>query len=281
MSLLLPFVQKGRKDGPLIVFMAGFPDNETSAWGEVVPRELEKNYNLLFMCMPDFQKGNKEFKPWGHPFKEIVERMDNTIQSVKAAKEKVVIIGHDWGAILSLLYENKYPQNVEKVVLLDVGILKPPEVPIVQLLLILLYQFWFAIAYILASTLNHTLGDIHFKLYYLPFLKFLSPCPNDTLTIPMKDFSVSRCYPYYHYWKGKFTGTGVEPRFPSCPLLFLVRLLLYSSYLYLTRCIQYGTEKRCNFHGKSFIYRIDKTQGCKHAKIQGGRCFSFFAKSKR
>ena len=224
MSELLPFVEAGPKNGPLVVFMAGFPDNCTSGWGDVLPQELEKTHHLLFLCLPDFQKGNKVFKPWGYSFKEIVERMHNTIQSVNKTNEKILLVGHDWGAQLSLLYENRYPQFVGKVVLLDVGLLKPPELPIVDLLLILLYQFWFAIAYIIASSINFTLGDLYFKAYYAPFLKFLSPCPQDTLTIPFKDFNVNRCYPYYHYWKGKFTGTGTEARFPSCPLLYLVCL---------------------------------------------------------
>lgn len=223
MANLLPFVEEGRKDGPLMVFMAGFPDNETSGWGDVVPKELAKQYHLLFLCMPDYQKGNKVYKPWGYSFADILERMHNTIVSVNKNNEKIILVSHDWGAFLGLVFENTYPQLVKKLVLLDVGMLKPEEAPVKDLLIILCYQWWFAIAYLIARVINVSIADGIFKLFFTPVIRnVVSPCPHDSLTIPIEDMNVNLCYPYYQFWKGQFSGSQFNPKFPSCPILFMV-----------------------------------------------------------
>ncbi len=223
MSNLLPYVEKGNKTKPVIVFLAGFPDNETSGWGEV-PQDLEKNFRVILLCMPDYGKGNKVFKPWGYSFDEILQMMHATLQSLKVTDSKFYLVAHDWGAFLGLRYENQHPELIEKLVLLDVGLLNPKNAPVKHILIVLLYQFWFAFAYVLSQTISVTLGNLVFKLFtWKPIAETLGPCPHEKESpIPMSELVVNKCYPYYHFWRCQLTLSLKEPKYPSCPLLFMV-----------------------------------------------------------
>ncbi len=223
---LLPFIEKGNKNKPVIVFLAGFPDNQTSGWGDVLPKRLEKDFRLIFLCMPEYQSGNTTYKPWGYRFDEITDMMHATLESLNVTQKKFYLVVHDWGAFLGLMYENKHPELITKMVMFDVGRLKPQNVPIKTILIILLYQWWFATAYVIAQIINRALGDIIFKIFLSkPISGRVGPCPNETLTIPFRELTVEKCYPYYQFWRAQFTMSFREPRYPSCPLLFLVSLL--------------------------------------------------------
>jgi pimeloyl-ACP methyl ester carboxylesterase len=241
MSQLLPFIELGDKKKPLIVFLAGFPDNQLSGWGDVIIQDLMASNRLIFLCLPGYEKGATKYKPWGFGFETLVEMMHNTLISLAANMEPFNLVGHDWGAFLSILYENKYPQSIRKLVLLDVGLLKPENAPIKHILIILLYQFWFAIAYILSQTISVTLGDALFKLFFLkPVVNTVGPCPGELLTIPTKDFTVHKCYPYYHFWRSQFLMYFKEPVYPSCPLLYMVSIFLTLFIVFLSSIAAYN-----------------------------------------
>ncbi len=50
---LFPVVSYEKNSGkPKLVLIGGFPDNETSSWGKVVPEKLSQDYDLYFLCLP-------------------------------------------------------------------------------------------------------------------------------------------------------------------------------------------------------------------------------------
>ena len=76
-----PYIEKGNKNGPVIVLLGGFPDNQLSTWGNVIPLELEKlGYRLIFMCLPGYDNDKSYQKTWGYDTNEILIMMHETMK---------------------------------------------------------------------------------------------------------------------------------------------------------------------------------------------------------
>jgi pimeloyl-ACP methyl ester carboxylesterase len=210
------YIESGNPKGPLIVMLSGYPDNHESAWGPELLKKLSARYRLLTICLPQCNKGNKNFRSWGFTFPEMIERIYESVRE----KGPFFLVGHDWGALLALQFQNLYPFLVKKVILLDVGMLKPTTIPFKNLCLIILYQWWFAFAYIVSQLLSVALGNLIYFAYFK--LVFLHISPSERVDIPDEEMTVLKCYPYFQYWKAWIMGRIKDPAFPSCPVLFMV-----------------------------------------------------------
>eukprot|EP00601_Ochromonadales_sp_CCMP2298_P004741 CAMPEP_0173168574 /NCGR_PEP_ID=MMETSP1141-20130122/226_1 /TAXON_ID=483371 /ORGANISM="non described non described, Strain CCMP2298" /LENGTH=231 /DNA_ID=CAMNT_0014090309 /DNA_START=133 /DNA_END=829 /DNA_ORIENTATION=+ len=214
----LPYVECGNKRGPPMVFMAGFPDNETSGWGTEVPAKLGKLNRLILMCLPGFERDSKTERKWGYDFEEIINMFHNTMEVVGLSSRPFVLVGHDWGALISLLYCTKHPEMVSKLVLCDVGMVKIQNLPLKALFVIVSYQLFFALAYVLSMYVPGPLGEWFMQLF--PYLTMIHPT-SEPSHVPLDEQRVSKCYPYYHLWRDNLQGKMKTPRFPTCPLLFM------------------------------------------------------------
>lgn len=241
---LCPYVERGVKNGPTIVFLAGFPDNELSGWGKDVPEEFSKHYRCIFMCLPEYgQKRDKtNDKPWGYEQEEILTMIHATINSLGMSNKKFIMIAHDWGAFFALLYTTRYPDALSKLVLCDVGMVDPFALPVATIPYIIFYQIYFAVAYIIAQVISFQLGNTLFwalKRYF----QFMMPTPNDRFHLPESEITVHKCYPYYYLWRRLLTGTMLKVKFPTCPLLFLVSVsatpLKHCSVVMFVWCVFY------------------------------------------
>ena len=192
--------------------------------------------------MPDYQANCITPKPWGHSPHELLAMLRESIQYyVKDNKQKVNLIVHDWGSYFGQLYENTYPESVERLVLLDVG--HGIDETIGTVSVILFYQFYFAFAFILSQIFGKTAGTIFFGLFFiLKFDKTIGPCPNEgKLQRPRREISANLCYIYYTFWKSMISGNSLKPVLPKCPVLFM-----------------YGQNKRVFFHSKKFIKYLNE-----------------------
>lgn len=219
-----------------MVFMAGFPDNETSGWGSALPEELEKKYRCIFMCLPGYSQVYhiSQDRPWGYDQEEILTMIDATFNFLGLKEHPFHMIAHDWGAFYALLYTTRHPTAVSRLILCDVGMVDPFSLPILTIPYIIFYQLYFTVAYIISQVISMSLGNMIFwwcKAYF----QFMMPTPHDRFHIPESEISVRKCYPYYYLWRRLLTGSMLKVRFPTCPLLFMVRLCLsiafYSIYL--------------------------------------------------
>ena len=259
----------------LLILLAGYPDSELSGWGEVIP-ELAKDYRLFCLCYPGFSSksgtGTADSLPkWGYTWKELLAGLNNTIEDLLQSEQKqhqanyqsFTLVTHDWGAHIGLVYQNQFPKRVDKLVLLDVGMLKTPK-PL-QLLVIILYQLWFATSYLLSQLISQTFGSVFFNLFVgTPLLKWVGPCPHDltlTNTRNPQEIHVNMCYLYYHFWRALIIRKDSlpKPKFPTCPVLFL-----------------YGTRKRCLFHDERFLNKIERTEGCAYKAMETGHWIPLF-----
>lgn len=253
--LTMPYIEKGKLDGPPIVFMAGFPDNQLSGWGTLMPTALGKTHRLIFMCLPDYEDSARTAKPWGHTFEEILTIMHTTLNSLGLTSQPVMFIAHDWGSFFTQLYLTRYPDAASKLVLCDVGRKKVFFTRTEQFKMFF-YQLYFAFAYVISQALGSTAGSIVLRMFVdTGLFKLVGPVPHDP--IPEDIVTVQKCYPYYHFWKTILTGGKLPPlRLPSCPILFL-----------------YGTRKAVFFHDDKFLEKLDATDGCRYKAIDGGHWF--------
>lgn len=287
-----------------LFFVAGFPDDQTSAWGEVLEKikQSEKyiNCKIICLCLPEFEQTNKQRKRWGYEFSEIVQRLDNTINHFVPDKtRKVELVVHDFGAWISLCYAAKHYDRIAKMAIFDVGIgmgkgLQPAYM---TLIIVFLYQLWWAFAYIVSQLLSVSLGQLVFWLYVVLVPKFLQVVPLQSFHRGREDVKVHMCYVYYQFWRDiLFRRSSMpKPSLPKCPVLFLVRnlihinsiqfnsfrfypflLLIFSIFLFLRFSgIQYGKRKNIMFHGRSFLRQIESTPGSKHVGLDGGHWLTY------
>lgn len=229
-SDLCPYVEKGLKSGPPLLFLAGFPDNETSGWGKVVPTDLGKKYRCIFMCLPGYsaRQDPRTNKPWGYEQEDVLRMMGNTLDALGLRTKPFPMIAHDWGAFYALLYTTRHPAEVSNLILCDVGMVDPFSLPLFTIPYIIFYQVYFAIVYIISQTLSVRLATFIFwalKRYF----QFMMPTPHDRFHLPENEITVHKCYPYYYLWRRLLTGSMLKIKFPSCPLLYLVRIFFFEA----------------------------------------------------
>lgn len=212
---------------PTVVFLAGFPDDQLSSWGPELRAGIAEDYHVLFLCLPGFEKDGTP-KRWGYSFDELDALLHHTIEQSTMKDEKIFLVGHDWGSFVAHKYQNKHPEKVKKLALVDVGMIKMTTASPTQIAFIAMYQSWFAICFAVSQLVSLSIAHFMFLIFTLPIFAPLfkglweETAVGDRMKRDKK--VVLRCYPYFHLWKMLLTGTTKYPHFPTCPLLYLVRL---------------------------------------------------------
>jgi pimeloyl-ACP methyl ester carboxylesterase len=245
-AALFPFLEFKKPNAPIVVLLAGFPDDVLSGWDSGFLEKLKAKYHIVAMCLPDYDHA-RETISWGADFDELVLGMNLTLDSVIDSK-KFNLVAHDWGSVVAQMYENKYSERINKLVLLDVG--RGIDVTTKGKMIAIFYQLTFAVNYVIFKTLGFGIGNTCFKLFCTFCPRVLWPVPHDTMHRPAEDINVHLCYPYYHLWRGVLKFKPIKITFPKCPVLFL-----------------YGTKKNCMFHDNNFLMKLDRTPGSKYLSL--------------
>lgn len=226
-----------------MVLMSGFPDDETSF--DQLEVAFSGTHALLAVCMPGYSTSNAVDIPrWGFDFDEIVEMLRATVVA-NFGEKKVVVVGHDWGSYVTLLYVNRYSEFVAKYITLDVGLYSLTDQPLKDKLVDLGYKGLLATAFVLRALRLGVFGIVLVALY--PW-GLIGPCPHET-EMPRRTTAwfakpdIGLCYPYFQLFKGVFFRTLPVPKFPKMPVLFV-----------------YGKRKRIMFHSAAFLRAIEKTE---------------------
>jgi pimeloyl-ACP methyl ester carboxylesterase len=244
-----PFFTLGKKSNKVIVLCSGFPDDCYSSWGQPVLEDLSKDYFVISICLPGYAK--KVVSKWGHSFPTLIAMMNATIHSILGDdKRPFILIGHDWGSIISQKYENTFPGDLSKLILLDIG----QDAPLHPLFL--LYTIWFAVSYILTATLGQSVGDFTMKMFFaLCLLIPISPSKGGKPPRRQSEINSTQLYPYFQMYKAMLTGNAKSllARFPTTRTLFM-----------------YGAKTRVPFHGKEFISKLKKSNVSKWIEVDSG-----------
>ena len=102
---------------PLVVFMHGFPELWWS-WRHQLRAFADAGY---WAVAPDMRGYNESDKPEGVRSYELEELAGDIAGLVKAlGREKAIIVGHDWGAMVAWAVAQEHPSIVERLAILNV-----------------------------------------------------------------------------------------------------------------------------------------------------------------
>lgn len=114
----LHVIQAGPKDGPLVILLHGFPEF-WYGWKHQIPYLARAGYRVW---APDQRGYNLSDKPKEVTAYSLDHLSDDIMGLIDAAgKEKAFIVGHDWGAGVAWWSANRYPERIERMVILNVA----------------------------------------------------------------------------------------------------------------------------------------------------------------
>ncbi len=116
-GIKLHVMEAGPQDGPMLLFLHGFPEF-WYAWRRQIGYFAEKGYLVV---VPDQRGYNLSDKPQGIAAYKIDELAKDIVGLIDAyGRDKILLVGHDWGASVSWWVAMKYPERISKMVILNV-----------------------------------------------------------------------------------------------------------------------------------------------------------------
>ncbi len=112
-DIKIHYVTKGK--GPLLLLMHGFPDYWYS-WRDQIP-PLSKHFQVVAMDLRGF---NKSGQPKGVENYKI-DKLVGDVEAVRKhfKREKLIVVGHDWGGMIAWSYAMQFPERVDRLILLN------------------------------------------------------------------------------------------------------------------------------------------------------------------
>jgi pimeloyl-ACP methyl ester carboxylesterase len=110
------FYESGKQHTKNVVLIHGIGDEGARIWMQLIP-ELEKQFHVIAFDLPGLARsseGNQLYSPAN--FSAFV----NWIVK-KYTNGPVIVIGHSLGGAISLYYAGTYPENLERVIVVDVA----------------------------------------------------------------------------------------------------------------------------------------------------------------
>lgn len=221
-----------------ILFVHGWPDTE-KLW----TKQLEyfgNSYHCHTLTLPGFGEEDE-----AHDFPELV---DFIVQKIRAIGSPLILVGHDWGAILSYMVEHEHPELVERIIGLDVGsggVRTLKDVP-----LAVIYQSILAGTWIARRKFPKFSGKISKSIATLaraPFREDARPHKNFIYYYFIRNLLIPK---YRRHLLLKYT--------PTCPLLYI-----------------YSESKPIMFHSKGWETYLRKRSDCEVVTVRGSHWFMF------
>lgn len=110
----------------------GWPDDERLFSAQVA--HFSSRYRIACVRLPWFSTRDtaktdavtRKYSPWGYDFDVLVESVVAAARELGAGKggRKVVLVGHDWGAVIAFLAEVQNPGLFSRVVAMDVSLMR-------------------------------------------------------------------------------------------------------------------------------------------------------------
>lgn len=102
---------------PTVMLLGGGPG--FSSWNlEPIQKEIsQQGFNVLLMDMVGI-RDNQHIKAT-NPIEQWILQIEKVLSTRPSNTQPVTLIGHSWGALMALLYLREYPEQVDKVILLN------------------------------------------------------------------------------------------------------------------------------------------------------------------
>lgn len=116
-GIKLHIVQKGDSESPLVLLLHGFPEF-WYGWRQQIDFLAGMGFRVV---VPDQRGYNLSDKPKGIDAYRIDNLTLDIIGLIDALKyKKATIIGHDWGGMIAWQLAIKYPERLEKLIILNI-----------------------------------------------------------------------------------------------------------------------------------------------------------------
>ncbi|GAA4409836.1 epoxide hydrolase EphM [Nibrella viscosa] len=116
-GIRLHVVQAGPVDGPLVILLHGFPEF-WYGWRRQITVLAEAGYRVW---APDQRGYNLSDKPEGVGAYQTDTLVADILGLITASgRQKVFLVGHDWGAIVAWRLAARHPERLHKLVILNV-----------------------------------------------------------------------------------------------------------------------------------------------------------------
>ena len=108
-ELVFDVIDSGRADGPVVVLLHGFPEQNTM-WESIISRLAAQGYR----CLAPRQRG---YSPGARPTRRRDYRISELVGDVRAlidasGAQRVHLVGHDWGAIVAWHVAQRFPDRL-------------------------------------------------------------------------------------------------------------------------------------------------------------------------
>jgi pimeloyl-ACP methyl ester carboxylesterase len=107
------YVTKGK--GPLVVMIHGFPDYWYT-WRDQIP-PLAKHFQVVAIDQRGYNKSDQPKKVADYTIDKLVGDVDAVVKHFK--KDKVILVGHDWGGLVTWSYAMAHPDKTDRIIVLN------------------------------------------------------------------------------------------------------------------------------------------------------------------
>ncbi|KAH7972521.1 hypothetical protein HPB52_013003 [Rhipicephalus sanguineus] len=114
-DVTLHYVSAGSRDKPLVLLLHGFPDFWFSWKYQIL--DLKKDF---WVVVPDLRGYGQSSKPASvddYQVSKLVEDVHGLVKSL--GRQKVTVIGHDWGAPIAWSFATKHEDMVKKLIIIN------------------------------------------------------------------------------------------------------------------------------------------------------------------
>jgi pimeloyl-ACP methyl ester carboxylesterase len=116
-NIKLHLIEAGPKNGPLLIFLHGFPEF-WYGWAKYVKHFAKLGFHVVIPDQRGYNLSSKPKKIKDYANLKLVKDIVYLIKSYSA--DKAFIVGHDWGAAIAWSLGIYYPQYVNKLVICNV-----------------------------------------------------------------------------------------------------------------------------------------------------------------
>ena len=109
----LHYVTQG--SGPLMLMLHGFPEFWYS-WRHQIP-EFASDFKVVAPDLRGYNDSDKPASQSAYVMNELVRDVEGIIRGL--GYEKCVLVAHDWGAGIAWSFASKYPQMLEKLIIMN------------------------------------------------------------------------------------------------------------------------------------------------------------------
>lgn len=115
-GLRLHVVKSGPADGPVVLLLHGFPEF-WYGWRRQIPALTAAGFHVW---APDQRGYNLSDKPRGIRAYDIEHLADDTLGLIEASgRDRVHVVGHDWGAAVAWWVARLFPERLERMVIMN------------------------------------------------------------------------------------------------------------------------------------------------------------------